>query len=102
MILRHETCAIHHKRYVTAVTPGVCPWCFEAEMQGEAIGYTGEDFPCRHRGAQIDEVVCQLCGRRGEPVAIYACALQHGECSLRRFKVGEQIHSCITCEDRQA
>jgi GR25 family glycosyltransferase involved in LPS biosynthesis len=53
---------------------------------------------CIHRGTKLRDAKCELCGgRRNEPVFI--CAL-HGECTLRKYKVGQKIKNCLDCGDR--
>lgn len=56
-------------------------------------------LPCLHRGLELREVRCQLCGDRGKQVAVFACSL-HGECTLRRYKVAKQPERCCNvCPD---
>lgn len=51
---------------------------------------------CAHRGLYIDTGSCDLCGIRGQPFEILACAI-HGRCSLNRQH--SQVKSCAACDD---
>lgn len=58
-------------------------------------------IPCPHRGDQVREAACQLCGGGTKFVPIYACAL-YGECALARTKSGRtgEVRQCLDCRDR--
>jgi len=53
---------------------------------------------CVHRGAELRKDVSNLCGRRGEEIAIYSCA-KHGECSLTRYCRDQDVRVCLTCQE---
>lgn len=54
---------------------------------------------CAHRGEALRDVTCTICGRRGELMTVFACAV-HGECVLRRWKAGSQgVAVCLGCEE---
>lgn len=54
---------------------------------------------CVHRGAKIRDDLCNLCGIKGQPFEVLACAL-HGECSTHRKH--SQVRPCITCPDAKS
>lgn len=56
------------------------------------------EVPCVHLGEQLRVEVCQTCGRKGTPAAVFSCA-KHGECTLRSFKVGVK-NVCIGCDHK--
>ena len=53
---------------------------------------------CIHRGAQVDERKCKLCGERGVIRPVFACAV-HGECTERAWAVGQKEAKCDICQD---
>lgn len=57
------------------------------------------EFPCVYRGDVVRQGECDLCGIRGQPFDIYACA-KFGECSVARRNT--KVRPCSTCFDRKA
>lgn len=53
---------------------------------------------CQHLGEQIDERICELCGRKGQVEPLRVCEL-HGECTVRKYKAGQPEPSCLSCLD---
>jgi hypothetical protein len=56
------------------------------------------DLSCIHRGPQIREDRCDLCGMKGQPFTVYQCSI-HEACSLN--KVHSKVKGCAACEDRE-
>jgi hypothetical protein len=55
--------------------------------------------PCRHRGEVVEQGVCNVCGFKGQPYDVYACAL-HGRCMVRRYRNDRaDVRVCMSCED---
>lgn len=60
-------------------------------------------LPCVHRGDTIRTVPCQLCGRRGQLVEVFACSI-HGECTLSRWGTSREaiaMPRCVSCRERE-
>ena len=53
---------------------------------------------CVHRGPWLETMKCDLCGMKGQPFDVFACAV-HGRCSLRRRH--SKVKSCLACAERQ-
>jgi len=56
--------------------------------------------PCTHFGTVIRQGTCDVCGHRGKPYDIHACAI-HGECQLRRFQTRNGPKWCGNCKEYQ-
>lgn len=70
--------------------------------KGQPQELTPENLPCNHRGAEVRQELCLLCGpEKGKQVAIYACDI-YGECSLRSYKNGKSPQCCVACPTRLA
>lgn len=59
-----------------------------------------EALACLHRGAQVRTVKCELCSKKNETAAVFACDV-YGECTLRRYKSGKSERTCLGCESRE-
>jgi ribosomal protein L32 len=57
---------------------------------------------CAHQGDKIADGVCNVCGMKGQPFDVYACAL-HGQCMTRRFRNDRpDLKVCANCDDFEA
>ena len=54
--------------------------------------------PCLHFGPVIRQGICDVCGHRGKPYDVHACAI-HGECQLRRMQARGGPKWCGNCGD---
>lgn len=54
--------------------------------------------PCLHFGPVIRQGICDVCGHKGKPYDIHACAV-HGECQLRRMQARGGPKWCGNCAD---
>lgn len=56
---------------------------------------------CVHRGDQIGDVECRLCGERGKEIEVFSCD-KHESCTLKKYKSGKSKHAvCFLCPDRK-
>lgn len=56
------------------------------------------DEPCIYRSeSPTGQTVCQTCGERGNPLALYSCRL-HGQVSIKRKNRSHR--ACVSCDDR--
>jgi hypothetical protein len=54
---------------------------------------------CVHRGPTIADDTCNVCGFRGQPFEVYACAL-HGRCMVKRYRNDRpDLAVCLNCDD---
>lgn len=67
-----------------------------AEFQSQKL-----EIPCVHLGTQKRVEVCDDCGRKGTPAAVFSCS-KHKECTLRKFKKSGVKAVCLTCPDYRA
>jgi len=56
--------------------------------------------PCVHFGPVLRQATCDVCGQRGKPYDVHACAI-HGECQLRRYQTRNGPKWCGNCESYQ-
>jgi hypothetical protein len=60
-----------------------------------------QGIPCRHRGEVVERGTCNVCGSRGQPLEVFACAV-HGRCMLRRLRNDRpDLTVCWSCHDFQ-
>ena len=57
--------------------------------------------PCVHRGEAMRTVPYELCGCDGRTEQVLQCNV-HGECTMRKYQVGQAVKNCIDCLERSA
>lgn len=68
---------------------------------------TADKLPCVYRGDKLRQVTCELCGRKGEMVDVYACndpESDKRECSVNRWSPDprkQPSKSCVGCSHRK-
>jgi hypothetical protein len=111
-----------HPGFVGALTCTGCPWADlpndaahvprlvtrplerSTERMAEPADPTARDpYPaidlCRHLGPSIERGTCNVCGLKGQPFDIHACAV-HGRCTVRRYRTDRpDLKVCVRCGD---
>jgi len=86
---------------VAIETCGICPYRNMPDREPTQSFTPDPRFtmPCLHRGEALETGTCNACGMRGQPFAVYACAV-HGKCMLRRFRNDRpDLKVCANCHD---
>lgn len=56
---------------------------------------------CKSKGGLLRTEKYEICGCDGKLEPIYQCEL-FGECSVRKYKVGQSVRSCLSCDNYSA
>lgn len=99
-----------HCLFEPTETPGIyyCPVCRKRTRQASprvprrvCTGETSllDVLPCPHRGAELRQEQCELCGAQERLIPIHVCAL-FGECALTRIRAAHDYPTCLCCDQR--
>lgn len=86
----------------------LCRICPQRTVDGAMVSPPGRQaeqakpfafLPCTHRGEELRQEKCNLCGSLDRFVPVHACKI-HGECSVSRYNAKQAMPICTRCNER--